>query len=180
MAFTRTTKLIELLKARLESLPLVEGDTNGGERLFQRVGVFGANRLKQALAATFASEQRVAFIVPVGDNHGSDRGRLVLTSERTTSLVVLMADRVMDKTSAAAVIGGPHSIGILDMKDRVIENLTEVPFAEISDLCYAPAKGEPLILQDAGSGSTGSGDLGRECWAQEFSTYAGLIHQNIP
>lgn len=178
MAFIHTTALIQTLRERLESLPLDPAQQTGPtNRMFERVGVFGANQLEQALKATFASEQRVAFIVPVGDEHQGERSRLVLTSERYTSLVVLMADRALDKVSSAALVGGPHSLGILEMKDRVIDNLTEVPFAAV-DLCFAPRKGEPLMIQDPSS--PGSGNLGRECWAQEFHTYAGLIHQTIP
>lgn len=178
MPFIHTTTLIDLLKARLENMKIDADKPESPEnRLFQRVAVFGAAQLDEAFKATFAAEQRVSFIVPVGDRHPNDRGRLVLTSQRETSLVVLMADRAVNKAKAEAIVGGPNAIGILEMKDTVIDNLTTVPFST-ADLCFAPGEGEPLMIQ--GEGKTNTGNLGRECWAQRFNVYAGEICQAIP
>lgn len=175
MSFLHTNTLIELLRARLESLPL-DPALEGGERLFQRVAVFGANGLAEAMKATFASEQRLAFIVPVGDAYTGERSRTVLFSQRSTSLVVLLADRAYNQVTAEAVVGGPNAIGILAMKDRVVDNLTQVAFAT-ADLSFNPGEGEPLVIEPE---QRSAGSLGRECWAQRFTIYAGEIRLAIP
>lgn len=174
MPFLRTTTLIDILKARLESLPL---EPESPEKLFNRVGVFGANQLVEAMRATFAAEQRVAFIVPVGDTHAATRDRNVVYAQRTTKLVVLIADRAMDKARSEALVGGPRNRGILEMKDDVTINLTSVPFADHVDLAFVPAEGEPLMIQEDGKPA---GNLGRECWAQHLTCYAGSARVVIP
>lgn len=173
--FVRTTDLVAKLQARLESLPLHE-DTDSSERLFQRVGPFGANRLVAALKAVFATEQRVCFIVPGGDDHSSTRGSTMLRSVRTTKLALLIADRALDTDKTAALIGGADAVGILTLKDRVIEDLFAHPFTD-GDLAFAPTTGEPLVITDA---DKPAGNLGRECWVQWFSAYAGEAMASIP
>lgn len=180
MAFIRTTVLIALLQARLVSLKIdTAAPASEENKLFERVGIFGANQLEAAMKATFASEQRVAFIVPVGDSHRNDRGRTVILSQRTTRLVLLIADRSMDKGKTEALIGGNRNVGILDMKDLVIDDLFANPFGEPVDLAFEPGEGEPLMLQGADK-PAGAGNLGRECWAQQLTAYAGQDRAVIP
>jgi hypothetical protein len=172
MSYVRTTLLIEKLTERLAAIPLQPASD---EKLFQRVGVFGANRLVEAIEATFASEARVCFIVPGGDAHqNSQPDALLVHSRRTTRLALLIADRVMDSNSAAAVMGGPNSVGILALKDEVIEQLTTQPLA-ISGVALVPTEGEPMVISKEDATS-----LGREVWLQWFTTYAGQTRVAIP
>ena len=180
MAFIRTTVLIALFKARLESLKIDPAKPAAEDnRLFQRVGIFGANQLEEALKATFASEQRVAFIVPAGDTHATDRDRTVIWSQRRTRLVLLIADRALDKAKPDALVGGAKNLGILEMKDLVIEDLFANPFNDPPDLAFEPGEGEPLMLQGADK-TAGAGNLGRECWAQQLIAYAGQDRAVVP
>ena len=176
MAFVYTTTLVERLRTRLESLKLEPTAQNNQEKLIQRVGAFGANRMAAAMKATFASEQRVVFIVPGGDNHANTRERLMLRSVRTTSFALLIADQAHDAKHEAALLGGANALGILTMKDRIIDNLFDEPFTE-ADLVFAPGDGEPLIIQDS---DRPANNLGRECYLLWLHAYAGERRAAVP
>jgi hypothetical protein len=175
LSFTRTVALVEKLKARLESLKLDPGAASS-DPLFQRVGCFGANRLVAAMKATFASEQRVCFIVPGGDSHANLVDATIVRSVRTTKVALLIADRALDADKVAALVGGTNAIGILTMKDLVIEDLFATPFTD-SALAFVPAEGEPLVITDA---EKPAGNLGRECWLQWLHCYAGEDLAAVP
>jgi len=172
MSFLHTTTLLELVKARLEALPL--DPAQPGQALSQRVGYFGAKQLGEALEATFAAEDRVCFIVPAGYAHRSTRERTMIVSERTTGLVLLLADRALDRTRQAALVGGSPAIGVLELVDRVIDDFFATPF-EQADLALVPGDGDLLMLEK-GKGQ----NLGRECWMQHFTAYTGSARAAIP
>jgi hypothetical protein len=173
MAFVRTTKLIALFEERLKSLK-IEGSA---EPLFQRVGVFGANQLVAAMRATFASENRVCFIVPGGDTHANSQPDVLMVhSKRNTRIALLIADKAFDQKSTAALIGGPDNVGILELKDQLIENLTTVPMT-LADVAFVPSEGEPMLIEPE---HKNAGTAGRECWLQWFTTYAGSEVISIP
>lgn len=176
MSFVRTGDLIATLQARLAALALEPGNPGNADRLFQRVGAFGANRLSQAMKATFAAEQRVCFIVPGGDKHATTRDRLALRSVRTTALALLIADRAFDSNRDDALVGGPQNLGILELKDRVIDDLFDSPFTA-GDLAFAPGDGEPLIIEGQ---DKAAGNLGRECYLLWLHAYAGERRVSIP
>lgn len=178
MSFLHTNDAIALLKERLESLTLQSGESqaNPADRLFQRVGAFGANRLVAAMKAVFASEQRVCFIVPGGDRYTGARDAVMLRSVRSTRIALLIADQAFDKDKTAALIGGTSNIGILEMKDRVIDDLVTTKFAR-ADFVIEPAEGEPLVIADS---EKQAGNLGRECWLQWLGCYAGEARVAVP
>ena len=180
MPFLHTTDAIALLQERLESLELTSDESqaapSAGKKLFQRVGAFGANRLGEAMRSVFASEQRVCFIVPGGDKHSGARDSLMLRSVRRTSLALLIADKSFDKDKTAALIGGAQNIGILELKDRVIDSLVTTKFTR-ADFVLEPGDGEPLVIGDA---EKQAGNLGRECWLQWLGCYAGESRCAIP
>ncbi len=177
MAFLHTAEVMELLKTRLESLLVGPA---GPDPLFERVGYFGANDLARALKETFASEQRVCFIVPNGSQHANVRTRLELTSVRSVRLVLLIADRSLDRMHQTALVGGPANIGILELGDRVIDDLVGNPFAGHPDLVFEPGAGDPLMIQPVDAKGANSPNLGRECWAQELTAFAGIARMAIP
>lgn len=172
MPFVHTIDLLETLKTRLESLVAVAGEE---AKAFERVEIFGAQKLAAALKATFASEARVCFVVPTGDVHQAQRDRNFLFVQRETDLVLLIADRVMDLRHSEALVGGKSSIGILELKDRVIDDLFASPIEGV-DLAFVPGHGEALMIE---AKDNAAGNLGREVWAQQFSTYAGSARRAI-
>lgn len=175
MPLLRTTALLEILADRLRGL---RTEPEGGSALFQRVGCWGANQLAQALAATFATEARVCFLVPAGDAHQVQRDTQKMTVRRSTRLVLLLADRSFSADSEAALLGGsPNSVGILDMKDQVLEDFLTNPFTE-PELAIEPGAGEPLLLEQGGSHT--SQNRGRECWSQAIAVYGGLARVAVP
>lgn len=169
MPFTHTNDLIEALMERLKSLKLDAANAPAGEALFQRVGAFGANRLVEAMKSVFAAEQRVCFIVPGGDGHSNQRDRNLLFSQRNTRIALLIADRSMDADKTAALVGGRNNLGILTMKDRVIDDLMANPFNAL-DMAFEPGDGEPLLITDQ---EKSANNVGRECWLQWLGAYAG-------
>ena len=177
MAFLHTLAVMDLLKTRLESLLV---GAVGSDPLFERVGYFGANDLAKALKETFASEQRVCFIVPAGNQHANTRTRLDLTSVRTVRLVLLIADRALDRVHQTALVGGPANIGVLELGDKVIDDLVGHPFTGHPDLTFEPGAGDPLMIQPADAKGANSPNLGRECWAQELTAFAGIARAAVP
>ena len=168
---------MDLLKTRLESLLV---GAVGSDPLFERVGYFGANDLAKALKETFASEQRVCFIVPAGTQHANTRSRLDLTSVRTVRLMLLIADKSLDKIHQTALVGGPANIGVLELGDRVIDDLVGHPFTGHADLTFEPCAGYPMMIQPPDAKGTNAANLGRECWAQELIAFAGIVHVAEP
>lgn len=176
MSYHHTTKIMTALAERLRSL--VVPDTT--EALFGRVGFFGANQMVKALSATFASEDRVGFIVPGGDQHsGEPIGELEVHSRRQTRLCLLIADRAFDIDHDDAVMGGPANVGVLNLKDFIIDELTARPIAidAAHGFALVPSNGEPLLIENA---DKAGGNLGRECWQQWFLCYAGTAHIALP
>lgn len=175
MAFVPTVDLVTALRDFLVALKVTDG---AEEPLFERVGLFGANQLVAALKATFASERRVCFIVPGGDNYANQPAgsALMVFSQRTTSVALLIADQSMEVE--ARLVGNAHTVGILALKDRVVEALcaSPLPFAS---LAFVPTQGEPMMIEQNGANS-GAGTLGRECWLQWLSTYAGAEKIGVP
>ncbi|HLP01675.1 MAG TPA: hypothetical protein VK163_06590 [Opitutaceae bacterium] len=159
MPLVSTVTIIEALRSHLTALPAIPAQPDG-EKLFGRVGYFGANRLAEAMKSVFAIEQRVCFIVPGGDTHeGKVEGRHLLT-KRTTRLALLIADRSLADRDAALT-------GMLELKDRVVRELSEEPAA---GLCFEPGEGEAIVIE---SKDAPAGTIGRECWLQWFSIPAG-------
>ncbi len=175
MPFVPTVKLVQSLRDFLAGLKMEEGSD---EPLFQQVGFFGANRLVEAIKTTFASEDRVCFIVPGGDNHANQPAgsALMIFSQRTTSVALLIADRSMN--TEARLVGDQHTAGILALKDRVLQALCDQPLP-LPGLAFVPTQGEPMMIEQNGSAS-GSGMMGRECWLQWLSTYAGSEKIAVP
>jgi hypothetical protein len=174
MPFLHTTELLETLKTRLESLR-VDPANPESEKLFQRVGYFGASKLNDALKATFAAEQRVCFIVPAGDNHTNIRNRSFTWATRGTKIVLLIADRALEKVNQEALVGGPKTLGVLELKDLVIDDLFANAFADVPDLAFEPGDGDVLIIGN----EKNPADLGRECYMQHFTAYAGQAQRAI-
>lgn len=174
---TPTATLIALLQVHLAGLPLNPMQP-ASEKLFQRVGTFGAAQLAQAMRTTFASEARVAFIIPGPEAHHARRDRSLVFLTRTTRLAVLIADRALSGPSPDALTGGPHALGTLALKDRLIESLIEAtPSTWPADLAFVPDAGEPLMIGEA---DKAAGNVGREVWLQWFTAYAGTARQAVP
>lgn len=165
MPFTSTNSLIEALRTHLAALPF-DPALPAGEKLYHRVGTFGAKRLAEAMRSIFAAEQRVCFIVPGGDSHeGQVDGRHLL-SKRTTRLALLIADRsLVDADTALA--------SLLLLKDRTVHELCEAP---APGLLFEPGDGEPLVVEPA---DKPAGNLGRECWLQWLSIPAGTARATL-
>lgn len=169
MPWIPTTAILLALQHRLQGLR-VDADDAQSPLLFQRVGLFGTARLAEALKSVFASEARVAFIVPGSESYdGGETDSLLIRRRRSTRLALLLADAAPGGGERApGLVGGPTTVGILGLKERVIDNLMQHPFTTPAGLAFLPAEGEPLILE-----ATTPGPPGRECWLQWLIAAAG-------
>ncbi|HEY1110215.1 MAG TPA: hypothetical protein VGE76_16305, partial [Opitutaceae bacterium] len=103
MSFVRTSAILAALKAQLELIP---HPTLTGEKLFQRVDFHENKKLREALTDLTIVKQRVAIIVPGGDNYENRKEGRTYRSTRISTFDLLIADRAWTQGGNAAVFGG--------------------------------------------------------------------------
>lgn len=177
MPFTATADILASLEALLKGLPLdpAQPVASGGSPLFSRVALFGTAQLTAAMRGVFASEARICYIVPAGDDyeHTPDTVRQLLASTRATRVVLLIADRACASDSTAALVGPGSTTGVLPLKDRVVAELIA---CAAKGQVYIPENGVPIVISDADKPAN---NLGRECWSQPFLIPAGQVRQFV-
>lgn len=174
MPFLPTNALMAALKARLQTLRQAEGSD---APLFERVDIIGAGGVTKGMQSIFASEARVCFIVPSFEEHlNAEREGLIYTQRRTT-LTLLISDRVASANTTEAVTGGVASVGVVALKEAVIDDLFAYPFTDTPGLAFVPARGDLLTLTPP---EHAANNLGREVWQQLLTAYAGNACQTLP
>ncbi len=173
-SFVPTLTLITALKTVLEAIPLPGGAD--GEKLFERVDFHENKKLKEALTDLIIVKQRVCIIVPGGDGYTNVKEARTIRSVRHSTLDLLIADRSWTKGGYDALVGGPKNVGILAMKDLVVNTLADNPQLATGDpltplpwVVLQPEQGAEITIADAVAKDT----PGRECWVQGYSTPAG-------
>jgi hypothetical protein len=166
-----TLDLIAGFKAALESLQIPPGLPAGAGTgpLFQKVDYYDSENLADALKNLLILKQRVCFIVPAGDRYeNSQHGGVFLHSKRLAEVDLLIADSAWTKAGQDAVFGGEKNLGILRMKDLVVEALTGSSLG-LPNVALSPADGNFITVAD----DKAKDRPGRECWVQPFETWAG-------
>ena len=174
MSFRPTSDIIAALQARLEALPLDAG-VPAGEKLFQVVAVYRESDLGRAFQDLHAVKQRLCFIVPISIEHDNQVDRQRLLSVRTLGVDLLFGDRSFEKGATAALIGGARNVGVIEMAERVIDDLFDTPLV-LEDVGGTPGEGAPLILTREDLPN----DPGRVAWIQSFTFRAGLRRAALP
>jgi hypothetical protein len=174
MSVHTTESILDTLKTRLESLPLVVGEV-GGEKLFQLVTYYRTSDIARAFEELYFTKDRVCIIVPVRFAHRNDRERNRLLSVREITVDLLLADRSFDKGATAALTGGARNVGVVAMAERVIDSCLTTPL-DLSDGIVEPDEGAPLVVTN----DQRPNDPGRQCWVQTIRIRAGLMRAAVP
>lgn len=169
MSFIPTLDILSAMKVALLALqlPATYSAVADYPKAFTTVETYRNENLLKALEDLFAYDDRVALIVPAGDNHSNHTEGSNIYSARTTDVVVLIADRDYSK-SQAELIGGPEAVGVVALKDLVISAFFGQNLG-LTGVALAPTDGQPLTLTDKERDEA----TGRDCWAQTFTTAAG-------
>jgi hypothetical protein len=167
VSFVKTVDILAKLKTALESLPLP--GTTTGEKLFERVDFHENKKLREALADLVIIKQRVAIIVPGGDSYTNTKEGRTVRSSRTSRFDLLIADRAWTKGGHEAVFGGAKNVGVLTMKDLVVDHFVENPQLALPWVVLTPEEGAQIEIAD----SDVKDSPGRECFVITYSTPAG-------
>ena len=167
MSFVTTVSILTRLKTQLESLPLP--GTTTGEKLFERVDFHENKKLREALADLVIIKQRVAIIVPGGDRYENFREGRTIRSKRNSSFDLLIADRAWTKGGHEAVFGGARNVGVLVMKDLVVDHFVANPQLGLPWVVLSPIDGAQIEIADPDVKDS----PGRECYVMAYETPAG-------
>ncbi len=166
-SFVKTTDILAALKTQLESLPLP--GTTTGEKLFERVEFHENKKLREALQDLVIVKQRVAIIVPGGDSYANLKEGRSVRSVRTSTFDLLLADRAWTKGGHEAVFGGTKNVGVLTMKDLVVDHFIANPQLDLPWVVLTPTEGAQIEIADADVKDS----PGRECFVLAYETPAG-------
>ena len=161
------------LKTALEALRLnqVEGFETEIDAVtaFAAVRIYAHEGISAAIADTRTYGDRLAFIVPTERRFENALEGRTLKSRQHVGCVLLLADRVYGNRPAATT-GNDKTPGIIALSEMVASQLSGVDLG-LSGVCLLPGDGQPFTLS-----KDDQDDLpGREVWAQEFSTPAGVL-----
>lgn len=142
------------------------------------VKIYGNENLMKAFADMLVFEDRACFIIPGGDDHDHAVAGAALSVKRTSTVHLLIADRNYGRENLALVGEAGSNPGTLALKDLVIDKLTgpSLTGAAVKHVLLAPASGDPVRI----TGKEAEDQPGRDCWAQSFTTYAGVARVPIP
>ncbi len=167
MSFVKTLDILTKLQTALAALPLP--GTITGEKLFERVDFHENKKLREALTDLIIVKQRVAIIVPGGDIYVNTREGRTVRSTRTSTFDLLIADRAWTKGGHEAVFGGPKNVGVITMKDLVVDHFAENPQLGLPWVVLTPEQAAQIEISD----SDAKDSPGRECYVLNYSTPAG-------
>lgn len=132
-----TLSITAQLKTHLAALERPGG--NAGEKLFELVEVAMNKNLREVLRKLYSVKNRVALIVPVGDQFQVlNRNVHSVQSTRALQVHILVADRDWVSGNQAA-FGGDDNPGVIIMKDAVVESfqgaisLDHIPIIEATE-----------------------------------------------
>lgn len=170
MPFLSDATILNALKAQLEAMPHPDpAKAEAGEKLFERVDFHENKKLRDALRDLTIVKQRVAILVPGGESFQNIREGRTVRSVRTFSFDVLIADRSWTKAGHEAVFGGDNNIGVLAMKDLVLQRFIAHPQLGLAYVVLQPQDGAQIELVDDQVKDV----PGRECYVLNYSTPAG-------
>jgi hypothetical protein len=175
MSYVPTLSILAAVKAALEYIP---HPTAAGEKLFERVEYHDNKRLREALTDLVIIKQRVALIVPGGDNYRTTQEGRTYRSVRTSTFDLLIADRSWTRGGHEASFGGPQNIGVLAMKELVVAHLVRHAQLGLPHVVLQPEEGAHIDIAD----DQVKDSPGRECFVISYSTPAGeeIINPTAP
>jgi hypothetical protein len=141
-------------------------------KLFDQVNFHSSKNFAQALRDMRVIRDRVAIIVPLGDDYENELAGTVMKSTRTTEFMIMIADK--DFSIDSSQLGSTRqSPGILAIKDLTVQLLVQKPFQiGARTVVIQPAAGAIVALE--WEEEKNAPTVGRECWNQGFRAYAGF------
>jgi hypothetical protein len=169
--FVHTLDLLVALKTAIAALqlPATYDTVPDYPKAFTSVEIYRSQNLLKALEELIVQEDRVCFIVPGGDTHNSETLGNVMQLSRATDIHLLLADRIYGDKNAPLIGETGTGPGVIVLKDVLIDGLVGKTF-DFKNVVLAPTSGEPFHLTDRERENA----TGRDCWAQSFTTRAGL------
>jgi len=179
MPYVDTLRLLGAVKTALEALPHPDPvQAADGVKLFERVDFHENKKLREALRDLTIIKQRVAIIVPGGESFQNIKEGRTIRSVRACTFDLLIADRAWTKGGHEAVFGGDKNIGVLAMKDQVLNAFIENSQLGLPYVVLQPQDGAEIEIADDQVKDV----PGRECYVLNYSTPAGeaVINPTAP
>ncbi|HZZ19349.1 MAG TPA: hypothetical protein VFE25_08270, partial [Opitutaceae bacterium] len=118
MAYIKTLDLLAALKTAITA---IKSPLDASKPLFASVAFYDSNELGKALSELVIATQSACIILPRGDTYlNKMEGRSTL-SERTSEVELILVDRSYGKGSDEAKFGGEKNVGVVTMKELVLE-----------------------------------------------------------
>jgi hypothetical protein len=169
-------KTMDLCAALKTALAAINHPTLAGQKLFEVVEYHEDTNLGEALQQLIITKKRVCIIVPQGDRYQTERPGRTIVSTRTTSLDLVIADQAYTRGANDAAFGGANNLGVLRMKEIVLEALAASPQLGGLPWCALyPTEGAMLEI----SASDEKSAPGRQAWVQNYETPSGQIQMPV-
>lgn len=179
MPFVPALTILGKLRELLLAMPHPDqAMADAGEKLFERVEFHENKKLKEALADLTILKQRVAILVPGGDDYENKREGRAIRSTRSSTFDLLIADRAWTKGGHEAVFGGAKNVGVLTMQELVVNALCDNPQLGLAYVVLAPTGGAQITIADEDVKDS----PGRECFVLNYETPSGerVINPTAP
>ncbi len=169
MSFLKTVPLLQAIQTFLASLTAADDDAT---LLFEEVVLFHTPEMGSAIKRLILSQSRICVIVPSGDDYQSTVTAGYVHTTAELELELIFADRVYSTVkNLDALFGGDRNIGVVPMKDRVVELLSGADIG-IPGAVLAPLTGSFVTVKDDQDPKL-KDTPGRESYMSSWSTYAG-------
>lgn len=188
LMFVTTLALLAAVQARVEAAhysqpapgdPAVLSSSGSDPKLFEHTAFYPDRNLARALNDLKIGDNRIALFVPLGDEHKVETKGTVVTSQRYTEFMMVMADRNFGIDAKQLGASGT-SPGILNMKDLTVELVTRESFLIGSRVVgVVPDAGAIVQMEWQEDRRPAADTSGRECWNQIFRAYVGEMHTSV-
>lgn len=172
MAFLRTTAVLNALKSTLAALTFPDGHSFAGQKLFGSVRLYDVGDIEAAIKDLFEyDDQRLCFVIPVGDGLRSEQRGNVLSTTKTGRYSLLLSDKDYEP-GKPAVFGDDTFPGLINLKDDLIESLVGETIG-IKGAIVEPMEGESYRFKNK------STPQGREAYVLELLIAMGRMEKKL-
>lgn len=172
MAFLRTTEVLNALESTLEGLTFPEGHDFESENIFGSVRLYDVGDIEAAIKDLFEyGQQRLCFIIPVGDDLRSDQRGNKLSTTKKGRYSLLLSDQDYEP-GKPSVFGDDTRPGLINIKDDLIEALVGETIG-IRGAIVEPLAGESYRFKNK------STPQGREAYVLELLISMGRMEKTL-
>lgn len=170
--FINKTQILGATKTLLEgviipgSLPI--------KPAFERVAVYTHDNIAAAIRDLLEFDDRLAFIVPIGDDYENIREGRVMITRKTVEFLILISDRNYG-SRVEAMTGSAENPGVALLSDLTVASCVGNKLGLGGTVHLTPGAGEPIFVTADERDSL----AGREAWSQVFRTPAGEVRTDV-